>query len=90
MTDCLKIIVKGRVQGVYFRAYTQKQAGKLKITGYAKNLSNGDVEIVACGEKKRIEELVAWCHKGPMLAKVTCVETYSITDNINHTGFDVR
>lgn len=70
MNTSLHIIVKGRVQGVYFRAYTQKQAVKLNLSGFVRNLGNGDVEIVAHGENQDLQQLVTWCHKGPILAKV--------------------
>jgi acylphosphatase len=73
MSECLHIIVKGRVQGVYFRVYTQKQAIHLNLSGFVRNLPDGNVEIVASGETDAVQQLVAWCHKGPMLAKVSQV-----------------
>lgn len=71
MSECLHIIVKGRVQGVYFRAYTQKQAVKLNLKGFVRNLADGSVEIVASGQREDLQKLVAWCDKGPLLAKVS-------------------
>ncbi|QSB01725.1 acylphosphatase [Methylomonas sp. BW4-1] len=71
MSECLHIIVKGRVQGVYFRAYTQKQAVKLNVKGFVRNLADGSVEIIGNGHPDDLQKLVAWCHKGPMLAKVS-------------------
>lgn len=70
MSECLHIIVKGRVQGVYFRFYTQKQAVKLGVNGFVRNLTNGDVEIVACAAKQPLQNFLTWCQKGPMLARV--------------------
>lgn len=70
MTECLHIIVKGKVQGVYFRAFTQKQAVKLGVNGFVRNLANGDVEVVAAGPREAVQALLAWCHKGPLLARV--------------------
>ncbi len=90
MTECLHIIVKGRVQGVYFRAYTQKQAAKLKLSGFVKNLADGNVEIVASGEADALRELVAWCHKGPMLAKVSEVIASPYPGNAIFHGFEIR
>lgn len=89
MSECLHIIVKGRVQGVYFRAFTQKQAIKLKLRGYVRNLADGDVEIVASGEHESLQALVAWCHKGPLLAKVSTVQVseYPLGD---FDGFEIR
>lgn len=71
---CWKIIVSGRVQGVYFRAFTRKQALQLGLTGYAKNLPDGDVEIIACGPKPALKKLSEWAHKGPLLARVKRVQ----------------
>ncbi len=90
MTEAIHITVSGRVQGVYFRAFTQKQANKLKLTGYAKNLHNGDVEIVACGEKNQLEQLVSWCRKGPIMAKVSSVRTRALAEAPQFHGFDIR
>lgn len=90
MSECLHIVVKGRVQGVYFRAYTQKQAEKLNLEGFVRNLANGDVEIVASGESVALEKLLAWCHKGPMLAKVTEVRANPIANHEYFAGFEIR
>lgn len=89
MSESVQIVVSGRVQGVYFRAFTQKQAKKLNLTGYAKNLSNGDVEIIACGEKNQLEKLVSWCHKGPLMAKVNSVQTQPLTLAQPYQGFEI-
>ena len=70
---CRKAWVEGRVQGVWFRASTQKQASALGITGWAKNLPDGRVEVLMCGEADKVKQLEAWLHEGPPLAKVTQV-----------------
>ena len=90
MNACLHIIVKGRVQGVYFRAYTQKQAVKLNINGFVRNLANGDVEIVACGDADALAQLVSWCHKGPMMAKVSQVITTQHPIQEMFEAFEIR
>jgi len=87
---CVKIIVSGRVQGVYFRAFSQKQALKRGITGYAKNLPDGNVEIVACGTESACQQLIAWCHKGPLLAKVSAVEVHPFPDCACFSDFSIR
>ena len=71
---CIKAIVSGTVQGVNFRASTRDQALPLGITGYAKNLSDGRVEVKACGDDGAVDELVRWLHKGPSAADVTDVK----------------
>lgn len=90
MSKCLHIIVKGRVQGVYFRAYTQKQAVKLNLNGYVRNLANGDVEIIARGARADLQQLVAWCHKGPMLAKVSEVMVSDHDADQVFSEFEIR
>ena len=69
----IKIIVSGRVQGVFFRASTKQMADHMAIVGYAKNLSNGDVEVLAQGDASAVDTLVRWLHHGPDMAHVTHV-----------------
>ena len=63
-------LISGKVQGVWFRASTRDEAIKLGLTGYAKNLPDGKVEVVACGEPSAIEKLEAWLWHGPEHANV--------------------
>ena len=67
----LKIIVSGKVQGVFFRHNTQKFAKSLDLKGYVKNLSNGNVEVVAVGDEKQLKKLIEFCKNGPEHAKVS-------------------
>ncbi|MDU4094468.1 MAG: acylphosphatase [Pantoea sp.] len=72
--QCIKAWVHGQVQGVGFRYSTQMQAQQLGLTGYARNLDDGSVEVLACGE--RVEQLVAWLKAGgPRSARVDRVLT---------------
>jgi|JI10StandDraft_1071094.scaffolds.fasta_scaffold1468962_2 acylphosphatase len=71
----LKLIVTGKVQGVFYRAQTQNQAKQLGIMGSVKNLPDGNVEVVAEGELESMIQFVNWCHRGPLLAKVDKVFT---------------
>ena len=71
---CIRCIIFGRVQGVFFRYSTQSQAQRLGIVGYAKNLPDGSVEVVACGPTVKVDELKKWLHKGPEGACVTSIE----------------
>jgi acylphosphatase len=66
----LRIFVSGRVQGVFFRAATADEADQLGIKGFARNRSDGTVEIVAEGKRKHLEMLLAWAHTGPRHARV--------------------
>lgn len=71
----LHLLVKGRVQGVYFRASTQREARRLGLSGWVKNKNDGSVEILAEGEEVAIRELYGWAQKGPSAARVDKVET---------------
>lgn len=75
MTSARRFIVKGRVQGVYFRDSTRRVAESLGLSGHAVNLPDGDVEVLACGDSAAIERLGAWLAEGPPLARVTGVES---------------
>lgn len=68
-----RCIVTGRVQGVWFRASTQRQARRLGVTGVARNLPDGSVEVVACGDDAAVAQLVEWLHRGPEHARVAGV-----------------
>jgi len=70
-----RFIVSGRVQGVYFRASTRDHALRLGLRGYAKNLSDGSVEVVANGTADSLEKLAQWLWHGPATAKVTDVQS---------------
>ncbi len=71
---CVKAIISGRVQGVFFRQSTQQQAQQLGITGHAINLSDGSVEVLACGTEAAIKQLLIWLDHGPEMAQVSKVE----------------
>ena len=68
-----RFFVSGRVQGVAFRAYTRAQANALDLRGYARNLSDGRVEVLAVGDAAAIERLAEWLQHGPPLARVDAV-----------------
>lgn len=72
-TRRVRVRVRGRVQGVAYRASTHHQAQRLGLAGWVRNLPDGDVELEAQGEDAQVAALVAWCHRGPSLAKVTSV-----------------
>ncbi|MES9845788.1 MAG: acylphosphatase [Candidatus Sedimenticola sp. PURPLELP] len=73
MSICVRCLISGRVQGVFFRASARYQAQQLGITGYAHNLPDGRVEVLACGEPQAIDQLKAWLVKGPPDARVSAV-----------------
>ena len=71
---CIHILVSGRVQGVFFRYSALRKAQQLGLVGYAKNLNDGRVEIVAEGGKANLMSLLDWAHQGPSHAYVSGVE----------------
>ena len=75
----IQIIITGRVQGVCFRASTQKQAIKLGVSGFVKNNDDGSVKVIASAEPEILEKLVVWCHKGSIMAKVTGLMVEDLT-----------
>lgn len=70
---CIHCYVSGKVQGVWFRAHTQKLARQINLTGWVKNLPDNRVEVFACGQPENLEKLFVWLKTGPELAKVTDV-----------------
>lgn len=81
--------VSGRVQGVWYRASTQTKAVELGLTGYAKNLADGRVEVIAFGERDQLLLLHAWLKIGPELAEVTEVSIEEIP-YVDHQRFAVK
>lgn len=68
------LIISGKVQGVWYRASTQKEANKLGLKGWVRNLPTGEVEAIVQGEKETVEKLIAWCNEGPPAAEVSGVD----------------
>ncbi|MCW8926467.1 MAG: acylphosphatase [Xanthomonadales bacterium] len=72
--QCKRYLVSGKVQGVWYRASTQEQARRLGIDGYARNLSDGRVEVMASGPSDALDELGEWLWQGPKNARVSSVD----------------
>jgi acylphosphatase len=86
----VKILVSGRVQGVYFRMFAQNKAKHLGKKGCARNLPDGRVEIIAEADNSSIEKLIKWCHKGPVTARVDHVEISELESDEVLTSFEIR
>ncbi|MFZ2755207.1 MAG: acylphosphatase [Lysobacteraceae bacterium] len=84
-----RFLVSGRVQGVSFRAYTRAQANALDLHGYARNLSDGRVEVLAVGDAAAIERLAEWLQHGPPLARVEAVAREAVDPGPELQGFAV-
>lgn len=68
-----RFLVTGKVQGVWFRASTRDEALRLGLAGYARNLADGSVEVLAVGDAAAVDALERWLHRGPPLARVAGV-----------------
>jgi len=75
-----RCLVAGRVQGVFYRASTRSRAQALGVTGYARNLPDGRVEVLACGSPGAVQALCEWLREGPPAAHVTAVETETVAE----------
>ncbi len=76
---CKKCLVGGRVQGVFYRATAARRASELRLRGYARNLPDGRVEVLACGESQAVNAFVSWLWIGSSAAKVTSVEVSELS-----------
>ncbi|NDJ58221.1 acylphosphatase [Enterobacteriaceae bacterium 4M9] len=91
MSICTIAWVYGMVQGVGFRYNTQHEARRLGLCGYARNLDDGSVEVLACGEQAQVDALIAWLKEGgPRSARVEKVLTEPHQPQNPLTGFDIR
>ncbi len=86
----LEAIVRGRVQGVFFRAFVSRWAIELGLGGYVRNLPGGDVEVRAEGEKERLAELVRHLEEGPPVSRVEKVTTNWLEFTGKYHDFQIR
>jgi acylphosphatase len=84
-----RVVVRGRVQGVFFRDTCQREARRRGVSGWAANRSDGSVEVVLEGESAAVDEMLAWCRHGPEQADVTGVEIDAEQPK-DESGFQVR
>ena len=92
MADLVSVqaAVYGFVQGVFFRAFVVGRASELGVTGYVRNLPRGAVEVVAEGERKQLEKLIAYLKVGPLDARVEKVVDNWSEYTGNYSSFRVR
>lgn len=83
-----RFLVSGRVQGVFYRASTREQALALGLSGHAKNLPDGRVEVLACGSQEALQALQDWLQRGPPMAQVIRVTREEAADR-SSDGFAV-
>ena len=85
-----RFYIEGDVQGVFFRAYAEREAKKLGLTGWVRNTKEGDVEVVAEGPKEKLEELHKLLRKGPSSADVESVQMVWEDETGEFEDFEVR
>ncbi len=85
-----RVIVKGRVQGVFFRDYTQKKALHYTLTGWVQNLPDGSVETLLCGDKKIVAAMLTWLKQGSPQSRVDTISVENIDVNEKFSTFEVR
>jgi len=86
----IKVVIKGLVQGVFYRVHTKNTADKLGIKGYVKNLANGSVEAVFEGDPDAIARMIDWCLKGPEISRIDNIQTQEIKTLSNFKIFEIR
>jgi len=85
----MHLVIEGRVQGVWFRESTRREAVALKLTGWVKNRSDGTVEALIEGPEQEVKRLVSWCRKGPPAAGVSGIRKKQETWQGEFDSFDV-
>lgn len=86
----VRFLIGGKVQGVCFRASARDQAVALNLRGFARNLADGRVEVLAIGDDDALEQLAQWLHFGPELARVDELERIETEEDIDLDGFEIR
>ena len=89
MKKAARVIVNGTVQGVFFRQFCKENADKLGLTGFVRNLTGGDVELVLEGEGGAIENIIAMVKKGPEHSMIKSVQVEERKWEGNLKGFKV-
>ncbi|MFZ5655713.1 MAG: acylphosphatase [Pseudomonadota bacterium] len=82
-----RFVVSGRVQGVAFRAHARAEALRLGLSGHARNLADGRVDVLAAGDAAALDAFAAWLCNGPPLARVDSVERLPVSDDAVGAGF---
>lgn len=85
----VRVLVRGRVQGVFFRAEARERARSLGVAGWIRNAGDGSVEAAFEGPDDRVDSLVEWCRRGPAGARVDEIEAVS-EEPAGEIGFQVR
>lgn len=85
----IRVLISGRVQGVFFRMETKRFADQLGVTGWVQNKADGNVEAVFEGEESLVNQAVSWCKKGPPRSNVTDINIFREKYTGEFTSFNV-
>lgn len=88
-THCARFRIRGRVQGVFYRASAEARARELGLRGWVRNAEDGSVEVVACGSATLLDAIAAWLAVGPRDARVESVQRTEEPPG-DYSGFSVR
>lgn len=80
----VRVVIEGRVQGVWFRGWTIEQAAARGLAGWVRNLSDGRVEALFHGPAVTVDDMVAACRHGPPAAQVSRIEVFPDTESVGH------
>lgn len=89
-SERVRLVIRGRVQGVSYRAHAAEQATARLLCGWVRNLHGGEVELVAEGPREALESLIAWCQKGPPASRVDSVDIEFSAANREFPDFRIR
>lgn len=89
MREAVHCVIHGIVQGVFFRASTQREAQRLGLVGWVKNLPDGGVELMAEGPRVALDELATWCSQGPPGATVDAIDVQWTTPHHQFRDFAI-
>lgn len=89
-TEQMHLYIRGRVQGVFYRASARQEAVRLGLTGWARNCPDGSVELVAQGPRPLCEELLRFCHEGPPGARVDEIDVSWGEPSTEYVDFTIR
>ena len=85
-----RLLISGRVQGVFYRASCRREAESLGLTGWVRNLPDGRVEALLQGPKETVEAMVAWCYRGPEDAQVSNIDVAYEDPKDDLSGFRIK
>jgi len=86
----IRAVVDGRVQGVCFRAYTREAALRYGVKGWVRNLPDGSVEALVCGDAGRVDRMIAWLHQGSPMSRVSRVTLEEMEPDEQFFDFEIR